>query len=101
MGLFHTSKKKNRNHTADYVHIPQGMTTQQLEELDCHLILANTYHLALQPGTELVEELGGIHNFMNWHRAMLTDSGGFQMVSLLKLAEITEEGVTFQSPAGR
>lgn len=46
-----------------------------------------------------MQEVGGIHTFMNWHRAMLTDSGGFQMVSLLKLAEITEEGVTFQSPA--
>lgn len=78
----------------------KGMTTEQLEELDCHLILANTYHLALQPSTELVQELGGIHKFMNWRRAMLTDSGGFQMVSLLKLAEITEEGVEFQSPAG-
>ena len=67
--------------------------------LDNQIILANTYHLALQPGTELVRDVGGgLHNFMNWDRNILTDSGGFQMVSLLKLAEITEEGVTFDNP---
>ncbi|RYR56969.1 hypothetical protein Ahy_A05g022710 [Arachis hypogaea] len=54
--------------------------------------------MALRPTFELLEEAGGLHNFMNWPRAMLTDSGGFQMVSLLHLADITEEGVTFQSP---
>ncbi len=65
----------------------------------CPIILGNTYHLALQPGTELIEKMGGLHTFMNWnHGGILTDSGGFQMVSLLKLAEITEEGVTFENP---
>ena len=62
------------------------------------IILGNTYHLALQPGTELLNEFGGLHKFMNWQNNLLTDSGGFQMVSLLKLAQITEEGVKFKSP---
>ena len=62
------------------------------------IILGNTYHLSLLPTTELLEKMGGLHKFMNWPRNLLTDSGGFQMVSLLELAEITEEGVTFKSP---
>ncbi|GLC34723.1 hypothetical protein PLESTB_001230700 [Pleodorina starrii] len=76
----------------------KGMTTQQLQELDCHVILGNTYHLENRPGSELVDAMGGLHELINWPRGMLTDSGGFQMVSLLHLAEITEQGVTFQSP---
>jgi len=79
----------------------KSLTTEEIlndEALDCPIILGNTYHLALQPGTDLVREMGGIHTFMHWDRALLTDSGGFQMVSLLKLAEITEEGVTFENP---
>ncbi|KAI3889156.1 hypothetical protein MKW92_044279 [Papaver armeniacum] len=76
----------------------KGLTTSQLEDIGCQIILGNTYHLELRPGSELIDELGGLHNFMNWPRALLTDSGGFQMVSLLHLADITEKGVTFQSP---
>lgn len=76
----------------------KGLTTPQLEEIGCEIILGNTYHLALRPTSELIDEFGGLHSFMNWPRALLTDSGGFQMVSLLHLADITEEGVTFQSP---
>ncbi|MCO5581784.1 hypothetical protein L7F22_035673 [Adiantum nelumboides] len=76
----------------------KGLTNTQLEDVGCQIILGNTYHLALRPGAELIDELGGLHNFMNWPRSLLTDSGGFQMVSLLHLADITEEGVTFQSP---
>ncbi|KAK9067792.1 hypothetical protein SSX86_011903 [Deinandra increscens subsp. villosa] len=76
----------------------KGLTTHQLEDIGCQIILGNTYHLALRPTSELIDELGGLHKFMNWPRALLTDSGGFQMVSLLHLADITEEGVTFQSP---
>lgn len=79
----------------------KSLTTDEIcndEALDCPIILSNTYHLALQPGTELVKEMGGLHKFINWNRGILTDSGGFQMVSLLKLAEITEEGVTFENP---
>ena len=66
--------------------------------LNCPILLSNTYHLALQPTTPLLKKLGGLHEFMGWPRNILTDSGGFQMVSLLKLAEITEKGVTFESP---
>ncbi|KAL8261488.1 hypothetical protein R6Q59_025537 [Mikania micrantha] len=76
----------------------KGLTTNQLEDIGCQIILGNTYHLALRPTSELIDEFGGLHKFMNWPRALLTDSGGFQMVSLLHLADITEEGVTFQSP---
>ncbi|BBN00677.1 queuine tRNA-ribosyltransferase catalytic subunit [Marchantia polymorpha subsp. ruderalis] len=76
----------------------KGITCDQLEDLGCQIILGNTYHLALRPGADLLEQIGGLHKFMNWPRALLTDSGGFQMVSLLHLANITEEGVTFQSP---
>nr|XP_018918238.1 PREDICTED: queuine tRNA-ribosyltransferase catalytic subunit [Bemisia tabaci] len=78
----------------------KGLLPDQLKTLDCQIILGNTYHLGLQPGSELLEKVGGLHNFMGWDRALLTDSGGFQMVSLLKFAEITEEGVKFQSPNG-
>ncbi|KAI9501838.1 Queuine tRNA-ribosyltransferase catalytic subunit 1 [Coemansia spiralis] len=76
----------------------KGITTKQLEELDCHVILGNTYHLGSRPGPELLEKAGGLHRFMAWNRGLLTDSGGFQMVSLLKLANITEEGVEFENP---
>lgn len=58
----------------------KGLTTNQLEEIGCQIILGNTYHLALRPSSELIDELGGLHKFMNWPRALLTDSGGFQMV---------------------
>jgi queuine tRNA-ribosyltransferase len=78
----------------------KGLTTKQVSTspLDNQIILGNTYHLALRPGPENMEQMGGLHKFMNWDRNILTDSGGFQMVSLLSLAEITEEGVKFQSP---
>lgn len=58
----------------------KGLTNNQLEDIGCQIILGNTYHLALRPTAELIDELGGLHNFMNWPRALLTDSGGFQMV---------------------
>ncbi|KAJ1902430.1 Queuine tRNA-ribosyltransferase catalytic subunit 1 [Kickxella alabastrina] len=76
----------------------KGITTKQLEDLDCHVILGNTYHLGSRPGPELLEAAGGLHEFMSWNRGLLTDSGGFQMVSLLRLANITEEGVEFENP---
>jgi len=79
----------------------KGLSSRQMQEEEAlapEIILGNTYHLALQPGTDLLEEMGGLHRFMNWSQCLLTDSGGFQMVSLLKLAEITEEGVKFVSP---
>ncbi|XP_043251922.1 queuine tRNA-ribosyltransferase catalytic subunit isoform X1 [Colletes gigas] len=76
----------------------KGLLPQQLEQLNCQIILANTYHLGTRPGLNVIQKAGGLHNFMNWRRALLTDSGGFQMVSLLELAKITEEGVKFKSP---
>lgn len=76
----------------------KGLLPEQLEKVDCNLILGNTYHLGNRPGTELMKKAGGLHNFMHWPHCLLTDSGGFQMVSLLELAEITEEGVKFKSP---
>lgn len=76
----------------------KGLVPDQLRELDCKIMLGNTYHLGHRPGPELLEKAGGLHKFMNWDRALLTDSGGFQMVSLLELAHITEEGVKFKSP---
>jgi queuine tRNA-ribosyltransferase len=68
-----------------------------LNDLDAKIILANTYHLFLRPGHETVRKLGGLHKFMNWPRAILTDSGGFQVFSLNGLRKITEEGVLFRS----
>ncbi|CAG9567041.1 unnamed protein product [Danaus chrysippus] len=76
----------------------KGILPDQLEEIDCEIILGNTYHLGNRPGVDVLKKAGGLHKFMGWNRALLTDSGGFQMVSLLKLAEITEEGVKFRSP---
>lgn len=61
----------------------KGLTSDQLEDIGCHIILGNTYHLALRPGADLIDQLGGLHNFMSWPRALLTDSGGFQMVKSL------------------
>ena len=65
---------------------------------DFQIILANTYHLAHEPGTEVLEKYGGIHQFMDWDRPLLTDSGGFQMVSLVHLTQLSEEGVEFAYP---
>ena len=76
----------------------KGILPCQLEQLDCRIMLGNTYHLGNRPGVETLKKVGGLHNFMNWPRALLTDSGGFQMVSLLDLAEINEKGVNFKSP---
>ena len=59
----------------------KGLTTDQLETIGCQIILGNTYHLELRPGSQLIDDLGGLHKFMNWKRALLTDSGGFQMVA--------------------
>jgi queuine tRNA-ribosyltransferase len=68
-----------------------------LEELGAEILLGNTYHLYLRPGVEQVRKLGGLHRFMSWHRAILTDSGGFQVFSLSELRRVTEQGVTFRS----
>ena len=75
----------------------KGMTQAQLEELGVQILLANTYHLYLRPGHEIIRELGGLHRFMGWPRAILTDSGGFQVMSLKSLGRVTEDGVWFKS----
>lgn len=75
----------------------KGMSPDELKEIDAHIILSNTYHLYMRPGHKLVEKAGGLHDFMNWDRSILTDSGGFQVFSLSDLRDITEEGVTFKS----
>ena len=76
----------------------KSMTPEELkEDVKAQIILSNTYHLYLRPGHELVKEAGGLHKFMNWDRAILTDSGGFQVFSLGDLRKITEEGVEFKS----
>lgn len=75
----------------------KAMTPEDLVAVDARIILANTYHLYLRPGHRLVEQLGGLHSFMNWQRPILTDSGGFQVFSLGELRTINEEGVKFQS----
>ncbi|XP_043531410.1 queuine tRNA-ribosyltransferase catalytic subunit 1 [Chiloscyllium plagiosum] len=76
----------------------KGIAVGQLEALGCRILLGNTYHLGARPGPELISKANGLHGFMNWKRALLTDSGGFQMVSLVELAEVTEQGVRFSSP---
>ena len=73
--------------------VPQHL----LEELDARIILGNTYHLYLRPGHELIRRMGGLHRFMSWDRAILTDSGGFQVFSLNELRKVTEDGVEFRS----
>jgi queuine tRNA-ribosyltransferase len=73
--------------------VPQDV----LEELDTQILLSNTYHLYLRPGVEQIRNLGGLHKFMSWPRAILTDSGGFQVFSLSDLRKVSEDGVTFRS----
>ncbi|TCP32259.1 tRNA-guanine transglycosylase [Scopulibacillus darangshiensis] len=73
------------------------MSPEELKEMGAGIILSNTYHLWLRPGEDIVEEAGGLHQFMNWDRGILTDSGGFQVFSLSDLRKITEEGVHFRN----
>jgi queuine tRNA-ribosyltransferase len=75
----------------------KGVSQDVLEELGVQILLGNTYHLYLRPGVETVRNLGGLHGFMAWPRAILTDSGGFQVFSLNDLRKVTDEGVTFRS----
>lgn len=75
----------------------KGLTPAQISEVGAQIILGNTYHLNLRPGSELIRDAGGLHRFMGWDGPILTDSGGFQAFSLAKLSKLTEEGVAFQS----
>ncbi|NCO76414.1 MAG: tRNA guanosine(34) transglycosylase Tgt [Cyanobacteria bacterium] len=76
----------------------KGITPAQLREVNAQMILGNTYHLHIQPGEEIIAKAGGLHNFVGWEKPMLTDSGGFQVFSLAKLRQITDDGVKFRSP---
>lgn len=105
----HTGARAGRIHTPHGtfdtpIFMPVGtqatvktVSPEELKEMGAGIILANTYHLFLRPGAALVKEAGGLHKFMNWDRAILTDSGGFQVFSLGDLRKISEEGVTFRS----
>jgi len=75
----------------------KGISQDLLEELGVRILLGNTYHLYLRPGVDIVRRMGGLHRFMSWERAILTDSGGFQVFSLNELRKVTEEGATFRS----
>jgi queuine tRNA-ribosyltransferase len=104
-----TSARRGRFHTAHGpidtpVFMPvgtratvKGMTTSQLADLGAQVLLANTYHLFLRPGSDIVRDAGGLHTFMNWDRAILTDSGGFQIFSLADTLKVADEGVEFRS----
>lgn len=105
----HTGARAGRIHTPHGsfdtpIFMPVGtqasvktLAPEELKEMDAGIILSNNYHLFLRPGSKLVKEAGGLHKFMNWDRAILTDSGGFQVFSLGDLRKISEEGVTFRS----
>ncbi|WP_370250465.1 tRNA guanosine(34) transglycosylase Tgt [Thalassolituus sp.] len=76
----------------------KGLNPEQIEALGAHIILGNTFHLMLRPGTEIIKAHGDLHDFIGWDKPILTDSGGFQVFSLGDMRKITEEGVTFASP---
>ena len=76
----------------------KSMTPEELTDMGAEIILGNTFHLMLRPGTEVIKKHGDLHDFMHWEKPILTDSGGFQVFSLAKMRKITEEGVTFKSP---
>ena len=75
----------------------KALSPEDLSDCGSQIILGNTYHLYLRPGHEIIKNLGGLHHFMNWGKPILTDSGGFQVFSLNRLAKVTEEGVKFKS----
>src|ERR1700677_398808 len=75
----------------------KAVAPHYLDDMGTDIILGNTYHLFLRPGLEVFREFGGLHKFMNWHKPILTDSGGFQVFSLAKLRSISDEGVAFRS----
>jgi queuine tRNA-ribosyltransferase len=76
----------------------KNLTTDELKDLGAQIVLSNTYHLMLAPGSSIIKKIGGLHNFMNWPGPILTDSGGFQVFSLGKIRKIDEKGVTFSDP---
>ncbi|MED5461171.1 MAG: tRNA guanosine(34) transglycosylase Tgt, partial [Pseudomonadota bacterium] len=76
----------------------KSVTTDEVRDSGAEIILGNTFHLMLRPGTDVIRSHGGLHEFMNWAGPILTDSGGFQVFSLAELRNLSEEGVTFRSP---
>ncbi|BAU66401.1 queuine tRNA-ribosyltransferase [Stanieria sp. NIES-3757] len=101
VGLFHTPHgvvETPRFMPVGTLATVKGITPRQLKDAQAQMILANTYHLHLQPGENIVAQAGGLHRFMAWDRPILTDSGGFQVFSLSQLRKITEAGVVFRSP---
>ncbi|MDB9315191.1 tRNA guanosine(34) transglycosylase Tgt [Spirulina sp. CS-785/01] len=101
VGVFHTPHgivETPRFMPVGTVGTVKGILPIQLQETGAQMILANTYHLHLQPGEAIVKAAGGLHGFMGWNQPILTDSGGFQVFSLSDLRQIEEEGVTFKSP---
>lgn len=76
----------------------KGLTSEEMLDINCKILLANTYHLASKPSTPFIDQNGGLHKFMNWPNNILTDSGGFQMVSLAQLCTVDENGVEFEHP---
>ena len=100
-GLFHTPHgvvETPRFMPVGTLATVKGITPQQLKEAGAQMILANTYHLHLQPGEKIVRGAGGLHRFMGWNQPILTDSGGFQIFSLSQLRQINDKGVIFRSP---
>ena len=100
-GIFHTPN--GRVNTPRFMPVGtlgtvKGLSSQQLNSTGSEMILSNTFHLHLQPGEKLVKEAGGIHEFMNWDKPILTDSGGYQVFSLAKLNNISNEGVECKNP---
>ena len=76
----------------------KAMTPEEIKSLGAQIILGNTFHLMLRPGMQVINKFNGLHDYMNWHGPILTDSGGYQVFSLAEMRKLTEEGVTFQSP---
>ena len=76
----------------------KAMTPEELEQTGAEIILGNTFHLMLRPGTDIIRRHGDLHDFMHWQKPILTDSGGFQVYSLAEMRKITENGVLFNSP---
>ncbi|MCK5895401.1 MAG: tRNA-guanine transglycosylase, partial [Cocleimonas sp.] len=109
----HTTDKKARRGTLTFprgtietpAFMPVGtygtvksMTPEVLKEIGAEIILGNTFHLMLRPGTDIIQAHGGLHDFMHWDKPILTDSGGFQVFSLAKMRKLSEEGAEFRSP---
>ena len=77
--------------------VVKSLSSNELYDIDTNIMLSNTYHLYLRPGTDIIQKNGGLHKFLNWSNSILTDSGGYQVFSLYKMNKITDDGVHFKS----